>query len=235
MKDRQLQILLAIAESFIQSAAPIGSKYIMSRYQFDVSPATIRNEMGELEEAGYIYQPHTSAGRVPTDKGYRFLFNTFQDEIRQQKRAEEEFKKQYAVHLRNKTREKLYDAVSLLARVTGNVSFATLPDNRETIYLGIASVLKKPEFYANPAVASQVVEVLERDFVTILDKIDYKDEIGVFIGEENIINQFQSCTLMVTKYNVNDHKGYFGVLGPTRMRYAYNYTAIKCVKKVLEN
>lgn len=235
MKDRQLKILLAIAESFIQSATPVGSQYILGRYKLDVSPATVRNEMVELEEAGYIYQPHTSAGRVPTDKGYRFLFNAFHEGVKEQKRAEEEFEKRYAIHLRNKIREKLYDAVSLLAQVTGNVSFVTIPENRQTIYLGIANVLKKPEFYSNPAVASQVVEVLEKDFISLLEKIDTGNDVGVYIGEENIINQFQSCTLMVAGYQVNGDKGYVGVLGPTRMKYGYNYTAIKCVRKVLEN
>lgn len=234
MKDRKLRVLLAIAESFIQSASPIGSKYIIGRHKFNVSPATIRNEMAELETEGYISQPHTSAGRVPTDKGYRFLFDTFQEERGEQEKAEEEFRKHYAIQLRKRTREKLFDAVSLLAQVTGNVSFATLPDNRQTIYLGIANVLKQPEFYANPAIASQVVEVLEKDFVSLLNKIDIQDDVNVFIGEENIINQFQSCTLMVARYNIKDHNGYFGVLGPTRLRYAYNYTAIKCVRKALE-
>ena len=235
MIDRKLHVLLAITESFIQSASPVGSKYIIGRHSFNVSPATIRNEMAELEEEGYISQPHTSAGRIPTDKGYRFLFDTFQNGRIEQEKAEEEFHKHYTIHLREKTREKLFDAVSLLAQVTGDVSFATLPNNQQTIYLGIANVLKKPEFYANPAIASQVVEVLEKDFVSLLNKIDTRDDINVFIGEENIINQFQSCTLMVAKYQVNDYHGYFGVLGPTRLRYAYNYTAIKCVRKVLES
>lgn len=234
MKERQLKILLAIAESFIRSAAPVGSQYILKRYQLDISPATVRNEMAELEEKGYIFQPHTSAGRVPTDKGYRHLFNVFQDEVAQRERAEEEFKKHYSIHLHEKTREKLYDAVALLAKISGHVSFATLPDNRQTIYLGIANVLKEPEFYSNPAVASQVVEVLEKDFISLLEKIGVDDGINVYIGEENIINQFQSCTLMVTKYRVQNKEGFFGILGPTRMKYSYNYTAINCVKEVLE-
>jgi transcriptional regulator of heat shock response len=235
MRERKLQILLAIAESFISSAAPIGSQSILRRYKFNVSPATVRNDMAELEEQNYISQPHTSAGRVPTNKGYRYLFDIFKEEIEEQVKAAKDFEKQYSIHLRNKTREKMYDSVALLAQVTGNVSFATLPENNQTIFLGVSNVLKQPEFYSNPAVASQVVEVLEKDFITLLDKLDIPDDdVSVYIGEENMINQFQSCTLMVAQYYSNGEKGYFGILGPTRMKYTYNYSAIRCVKKVLE-
>src|SRR4029077_475336 len=73
MEDRKLEVLRAIIEDFISTREPVGSKALADRHQLGVSPATIRNDMAALEDEGLIAQPHTSAGRVPTDKGYRLL------------------------------------------------------------------------------------------------------------------------------------------------------------------
>ncbi len=77
MTDRQAKILTTIIEQYAEVAAPVGS--VMLAKLFNVSSATIRNEMAELELQGYISQPHTSAGRIPTDKGYRFFVNNINE------------------------------------------------------------------------------------------------------------------------------------------------------------
>jgi heat-inducible transcriptional repressor len=73
LDDRKLAVLRAIVEDFVSTNEPVGSKSLVDRHNLDVSPATIRNDMAVLEEQGYIVQPHTSAGRIPTDKGYRLF------------------------------------------------------------------------------------------------------------------------------------------------------------------
>ncbi len=73
--DRRLDVLRAIVEDYVHTREPVGSKALVERHSLGVSPATIRNDMAVLEESGYIHQPHTSAGRVPTDKGYRLFVN----------------------------------------------------------------------------------------------------------------------------------------------------------------
>jgi heat-inducible transcriptional repressor len=70
-QDRQLDVLRAIVQDYVRSREPVGSRHLVERYNLGFSPATIRNDMAVLEEEGYIAQPHTSAGRIPTDKGYR--------------------------------------------------------------------------------------------------------------------------------------------------------------------
>src|SRR4029450_7195620 len=72
LDERTQSILMAVIRSFIYTAEPIGSRTISKRFDFGLSPATIRNVMSDLEELGFLEQPHTSAGRVPTDQGYRF-------------------------------------------------------------------------------------------------------------------------------------------------------------------
>src|SRR3954454_19199342 len=73
LEDRKLDVLRAIVEDYVSTNEPVGSKSLVERHQLGVSPATIRNDMAALEDEGYITQPHTSAGRVPTDKGYRLF------------------------------------------------------------------------------------------------------------------------------------------------------------------
>ena len=80
LSERQLQILQAIITDYVENAEPVGSRSIAKKYDLGVSPATIRNEMSDLEEMGYIIQPHTSAGRIPTDKGYRFYVDSMMAE-----------------------------------------------------------------------------------------------------------------------------------------------------------
>ena len=72
-EDRKLAVLRAIVEDYVQTREPVGSRALVERHSLGVSPATIRNDMAALEDEGYIAQPHTSAGRVPTDKGYRLF------------------------------------------------------------------------------------------------------------------------------------------------------------------
>ena len=72
LDERKIKILAAVVHDYIATAEPIGSRTIARKYRIGISPATIRNEMADLEEQGYLHQPHTSAGRVPSHKGYRY-------------------------------------------------------------------------------------------------------------------------------------------------------------------
>jgi heat-inducible transcriptional repressor len=79
LDDRKSQVLRAVIEDYINTAEPVGSRTIARKYQLGVSPATIRNEMADLEELGYLEQPHTSAGRIPSDRGYRYYVDTLME------------------------------------------------------------------------------------------------------------------------------------------------------------
>lgn len=235
--DRRLSILNAIIKEFIETAEPVGSHTIVVSYQFSVSPATIRNEMANLEEEGLLYSPHTSAGRVPTDTGYRLYVNELADFETAERQAHKELQKVMQEYATAKAREKMYDAVRILAQASGNASFATLPDNRRTFYLGVSNVLKQPEFSRDPMRASQVLEVLEEtdNFVNTLRQLSLpKDDAKIYIGHENILPKIQSCGLVVSRYRVGDFDGFFGLLGPTRMRYPFNYALVKKVKELVE-
>ncbi len=80
--ERKAAILRAVVSHYVSSGEPVGSKTLVDRFDLGVSPAPVRNEMGALEDAGYIYQPHTSAGRIPTDTGYRYFVDAWGTETR---------------------------------------------------------------------------------------------------------------------------------------------------------
>ena len=234
---RRHAILSAIVKEFIETAEPVGSHTIVVSYNFSVSPATIRNEMAGLEDEGYIFQPHTSAGRIPTDTGYRVYVDELADYELAEKQAIKTLQKVLVNYELQKAREKIYDGVRILAEATGDASFATLPDNRRTFYLGLSNVLRQPEFSRDPLRASQVVEVLEDtdNFVSTLRQLDVGDETRIFIGKENILPQIQSCAVIVAKYSIGDFEGFIGILGPTRMKYPFNHAIVSKVRDLVQN
>lgn len=133
MDTRKRLILHAIIQDYISSAEPIGSRTLVKRHQIDLSPATIRNEMADLEEMGYLQQPHTSAGRIPSAKGYRFYVNSILEDSRltpEELAGVEELISAPGISLSNNPRQ----LARLLASVTSYLSLiAELSDNIQEI------------------------------------------------------------------------------------------------------
>ena len=235
MNERQSRLLQAIIDEFISTALPVGSKQIVEKGYFDVSGATVRNEMQILAEEGFIEQPHTSSGRIPTAMGYRLYVrehmkpNKYEAQVRQQFQT---LKDQY---FERKDQEFVYDAVAMLSRMTPNVVFATVPHKDRVFYLGLCNVLKQPEFLMNPRMASGVAEVLEESFGKLLDSFDIDETVKYYIGDENAFEQINSCSVMLTSYKVRGTEGAIGVLGPMRMDYSYNTVALDLVADMIRN
>lgn len=232
--ERKYRILKAIIESFIDSAEPVGSQYLLEKMALDVSPATVRNDMAYLEKQGLVYQPYTSAGRVPTTSGFRI----YVDELMGAPKEFVEQQRQFAMDtLREKVAEdRLYYVVNLLARTSANVCFATIPHQRKAYYLGLSNILQSPEFTRSME-AYTVVKVLEdqEQLIELLEKLPIERDIKVFIGEENLLEEIQSCSLIATSFETPElGKGVMGILGPKRMNYAFNMGALEYVRDHLE-
>ena len=133
LSERQLQILQAIITDYGENAEPVGSRSIAKKYDLGVSPATIRNEMSDLEEMGYLTHPHTSAGRVPSDKAYRLYVNN----LMKRKNLSAKEKKMINERLsasRDEFDRTIRHAAELLSEITQLASFAMTPaTNDETI------------------------------------------------------------------------------------------------------
>ncbi|MDF9409295.1 heat-inducible transcriptional repressor HrcA [Pelotomaculum isophthalicicum JI] len=101
MDDRKQKVLLAIVHDYIATAEPVGSRTIAKKYKLGVSPATIRNEMSDLEEQGYIEQPYTSAGRIPSERGYRYYVDFLMRKQELSREEEELIRREYRAKVRD--------------------------------------------------------------------------------------------------------------------------------------
>ena len=235
MDQRQSRLLAAIIDQFIQTAIPVGSKHLLEAGDFTVSGATIRNEMRLLCDEGFLEQPHISAGRIPTAKGYRMYVKEFMNPTAGETVVRKKFEGLREQYFQRKDQERAYEAVALLSQMIPDVAFATVPHKPGVYYLGLANVLRQPEFQLNPSLASGVVEVLEERLTGLLDHIDVDGKTRYYIGDEHVFGQIQSCSIVVTEYRLRDRKGVIGVLGPMRMDYAYNTVALELVADLLRS
>ncbi len=234
MNTRQAKLLAAIIDEFIHTAIPVGSKQIIDSGAFSLSGATIRNEMRSLGEEGFLDQPHTSAGRVPTAKGYRIYVRDFMEPTSQEKKVRIKFNELKEQYFERKDQERVYEAVALLSKMIPQVAFATVPHKERVYYMGLANTLRLPEFQNDPVMASGVVEVLEQRVSNLLDHVEVDDKVRYYIGEDHLLPEIQSCSLIIKGFQLRDQKGVIGVIGPMRMDYAYNTVALDLVSDLLK-
>ena len=218
MTERQRQILSAIVEQHAEIAAPIGS--VMLAKLFGVSSATIRSEMVRLEEMGMITQPHTSAGRIPTDAGYRFYVNML-NETPVENALPGFYRSAKAIEARVNTHSDHADrairsAVDSLVELTQNLGIATIGD--ELYMSGIGNLFSQPEFAS--ALHTQSVARLLDNLEPWLREAAPNEPLNVYIGAENPIGKTSGVSLIISRYrSPYSDKSYIGVLGSTRQSY----------------
>jgi heat-inducible transcriptional repressor len=227
MTPRQEQILAAIVESHAQSAEPVGSLALSQSINF--SPATIRAEMAALEQAGLITHRHTSAGRVPTDQGYRHYVNSLSG-------REKDSRLNRAMEQRVKSAGQSERAVKMaaetLAEVTHNVGLATLPDR--IYFTGLASLFGQPEFFAQASAALEAARLIDSLEEWLIEAAP-KDPISVFIGHENPIGKASGLSLIIARYrSPYSDSSYIGVMGPTRQSYGQVVGLVDYARELLE-
>jgi heat-inducible transcriptional repressor len=215
MTERQAKILQAIVEQYAEVASPVGSSLLAKA--FNVSSATIRAEMAELERAGFIHQPHTSAGRVPTDKGYRFYVNQLAestDELAGRPSAERALATR--VQHGGIPERTIRNAVDTLVELTHNLGLATIGDQ---LYIsGLSNLFGQPEFI-NPGQVQEVARLLD-NLQPWLYEAAPNEPLSVYIGRENPIGRSAGASLIISRFRSPfSDRSYIGVLGPTRQSY----------------
>jgi heat-inducible transcriptional repressor len=217
MTERQQKVLSAIVEQYAEVASPVGSN-LMAKL-FNVSSATIRAEMAELERLGFIAQPHTSAGRVPTDKGYRFYVNHLSDADNEglglpEGRGERALATR--VQQAGAPERTIRNAVDTLVELTHNLGIATIGDQ---LYMsGLSNLFGQPEFI-NSIQVQQVANLLDNLEPWLREAAPNKP-LSVYIGGENPIGRTAGCTLIIGRFRSPfSDRSYIGTLGPTRQSY----------------
>lgn len=225
MDSRQELILSTIVKEHIKTGQPVSSSALVDKYKLAVSSATVRNEMAALEEAGYIRQPHTSAGRVPTAKAYLWLADNLQTTPLTE--AEEQA---LAGALPATEPQTLKQTAKALAESSGLAVFWVF-HKHNVYYTGISNLLEKPEF-AQPGLFYNFSAIIDRLDEIINDNLlSFNVGPQIMVGEQGPFGDF--CSAVLAKYRLGDYDGAFGILGPLRMDYGRNLALVECIYKRL--
>ncbi len=234
LTERQKNILEIVITEYINHASPISSKFIENEYDLGVSPATIRAELFALIEKGYLYQPHTSSGRVPTDKGYRFLV----DSLSEKEVARLEYKmikevRKMQKEVENKIRF-MHEFTRFLAETSSSLTVSYFPREHILLKEGWSKVLQDPEFDDVDKVHRFTAMV--NDFEDNIDDIfsNNNDCVRVYIGGETPFSENKDFSIMMSSYPVKRKKAYFAIMGPKRMAYDKNIQLLESIIKTLK-
>ena len=220
--DRQKTILMTVVNEYIKTAQPVGSQAVYANYDFNVSTATLRNELALLESRGYLSHPHTSSGRVPTDKGYRF----FVDAITEEK--EEGVKKARKIserinHLREEEDALFAELARTVASLSRNMVLSGPLGARMLFRAGINEILSQPELedFSLRKHFGHIIDSFE-DNLEELSGFVGEDAPRVFIGRENPISAARDFSMIVSRCRLLSDEGVVVIVGPKRMNYQKN-------------
>ena len=241
LSDRQHQLLDFIVREYVKTAEPVGSALVCEKADFNVSPATIRNEMQALEEMGYLTQPHTSAGRVPTDKAYRLVVNNliehqqYDVDPRHKRRIAETIAHAgYDPHEVNKT------AAQVLQELSDNLVIANIEQSNDFYKTGLSSLMGLPEFREFNRLFQltsffddfdRMFEQMQRQFFQDMRELR---NFNIMIGHENPMGNIQDETMIIVRHRLpGGNIGTLTIIGPTRMDYRKNIGLVTYTSDVL--
>ncbi|MDP1538583.1 MAG: hypothetical protein Q8M00_00950 [bacterium] len=230
--ERQAEILNSVVETYIKSAEPVSSKFLEEKYKFGICPATIRIEMQKLTEEGFIFQPHTSAGRLPTDKGYRF----FVDDLLKRELLEENLDFEVEDWIEKEVTDSIKILQSItknLASTSSNLALGYLPDLKIFWKEGWEEIIKEPEF-EEKKVIDDFTEMI-KGFEEEIEDLKISFDIKVYIGKESPFRKAKEFSTIVTKCHFSEKEnGILAILGPKRMDYNRNIGSLNSLIRLLE-
>lgn len=222
LTSRQVQILRAVVEEYINSAEPVGSDTIDRKYNLGVSPATIRNEMVYLTKHGYLKQPHTSAGRVPSSLAIKIYVRDLMRE-KDMSIAEEVTLKERMWQKREQLGLLLQESTRLLASRAHAICVA-MTDDKQIFVAGSAQLLSMPEFFDIDAMRA-VLNLI--DEAKLLEEIFRRSggageqSVQIVFGDELGNTHLNSVGLLYTEFDAGDHHCWLGLIGSSRFDYPY--------------
>jgi transcriptional regulator of heat shock response len=234
LEERASQILKAIIREYTETANPVSSSSLKEKYNLPYSSATIRNEMVDLENRGYIVKPHISSGRIPGDKGYRY----FIDNLMEQRETSEEYQKRLEMELlklKAKNARLERTTAKLLSSMSHCLAISGMVDKKEFYDFGMHTLLEDPEFENRDDLSRLVMslDMIDENVDKLLSKTN-QDETEIFIGEENPLKEARNCSMLVSPYELkNGERGLLAIIGPKRMKYAKNRNLMDLARKIL--
>jgi len=252
--ERQEQILNTIVQEYINSVQPVSSQLLEKKYNFGISPATIRIEMQELTNTGFIFQPHTSAGRIPTDKGYRFFVDNIIESNIELPLVEAKMKKgtESSSTFKGFDDKKFFEEFEQIEKVIEDSlkftqlltkNLASASSNLALSYLfdkdflwkeGWEEILGEPEFKETEYISN--FAKLLKSFEENIINLEINSEIKIYIGKENPFSKARDFSTIISRCRFpKNQKGILAILGPKRMAYPRNIGLISSIVKSLED
>ncbi|MDO8557635.1 MAG: hypothetical protein Q7S09_00390 [bacterium] len=235
-KPRRYDILRMLVDEYVDLAEPIGSEVLCAKHQLSWSSATVRGDLSELEEEGYLAKPHVSGGRIPTDNAYRKIRDELLEDVEGFQERWNPFKE---AHISSSTLGSSPNRVSLatrmLAELTNHLVLGGVLEKDELREVGLPSLIREPEFADQEAVAgvAAFMEHVAEETEDVMEKL-LRNTFGVFIGEENTFREIRSCSLLVSGFRTKEgDQGFLAILGPTRMPYERNIAFLENVANAL--
>jgi len=228
MNYRQDSLLKAIVDEYIKTATPVGSTLIAEKYFPELSTATIRNEMAELEADGFITQPHVSAGRIPTFEGFRHYIEGLKADRDLPAKDESKLDRLPLTGDREDIKA-LAKKLSELSNDAVVVGFSPF----DIYFTGLSRLFSQPEFIDNDLVHS--VSLAFDDLDRVMEQVFARagEDCEIALGEDNPFGD--SCSAVFSKINTEEGEMVIAILGPTRMDYSRNLSLFDYLQKRLNS
>ncbi len=237
ISERKKRILNAIVSEYIDTAEPVSSVTIVNKYNAGCSSATVRNEMAELEDMGYLDKPHTSAGRMPSGRGYRFYVDSLLP-YKQSENTAMALRKAFLSQL-SESDDLIEKASEFISRFTNYTVIASdsFDNSPRRVYTGgVVNIFNHPE-YRNLEKARRLISFIDcRDRICrLISEHDDGENVRILIGDENTFEDLKDCSMVISHYRDNSgRRGGLGIIGPTRMHYAQAVASLEAVTDLIQ-
>src|SRR5687767_14514329 len=232
LSDRQIQIIKVIVEEYTDTGEAVGSQTLDSKYRLGISPATIRNEMAELEDKGFLRKSHSSAGRIPTSTAIKFYVNELLKE-RDLSVAEEVAIKERVWDHRFSPNSLLREATRVLAERTKTLSLASF-DTGEVFHAGYSNLLNTSEFYNIDLFREVLMLLEEHQRITQLFNRAIGDEpIHLLVGDEMGYARLEPVSCLFADIQIGNQRGSLGIIGPSRQHYEQNIPMVRHIATLI--
>lgn len=231
--ERQNLILEKIVKDYINLAEPVSSKFLERKHNLGISPGTIRIEMQKLTDEGFLYQPHTSAGRIPTDRAYQFFVDKIIDE------SFEDFDKFFQKEFENIEKDieddfKFIQSLTKnLAQISSNLVLGYLSEKDFLWKEGWGEIFKEPEF-KDSGYSLRFLKMID-GFEKELKKLNSENFKfpKIYIGKNPFSKERDFSIIISECHFLKNQKGILAILGPKRMAYQNNISLINSLAKIL--
>ncbi|KKU89296.1 MAG: hypothetical protein UY18_C0001G0028 [Microgenomates group bacterium GW2011_GWF2_47_9] len=233
LSPRQIAIIKAVVEEYTSTGEAVGSETLDKKYNLGVSPATIRNEMVRLDDLGYLKQPHTSAGRIPTPIALK-LYVTELMSPQELAVTEEVAVKERIWDFREKLDKLLQESTRVLSEKTGTIGIA-VTSTGDVYSSGYANVLTLPEFY-DIDVTRTVLSMIESHtaMTRIFERMTDHDPIHIIIGDDFEAANLYPCGMAYIDFKAGPTTGHLGVIGPARLNYPYVMPMLTHISQLID-